>query len=75
VIEFRVLQHPRRNRTISSQSSLRPDGLKTAIVQTAKNSDDFFSNPSLSSWPETDFEHLRDERNHAIVAGDIKFSL
>ncbi len=67
VIELGVLQFPRRNRTISSQSSLRPYGQKTAIVQPAKNSDEFFSK-SISGFQVRDgFQHLRDEPGGGIV--------
>jgi hypothetical protein len=68
---FGVLQLPQRDRAISSQSSLRPYGQKTAIVQPSKNSDEFFSISISNCQVRYGFQHLCDERNHAIVAGDI----
>ena len=67
VIECGVLQFPRRNRTISSQSSLRHAGQKTAIVQPAKNSDEFFSKSISDHLVRYGLQHLRDERDHAVT--------
>jgi hypothetical protein len=69
---FGVLQFPRRNLTISSQSSLRSEGLKTAIVQTAKNSDEFFSKSISGFQVRYGFQHLCDERDHAVMAGSVR---
>jgi hypothetical protein len=69
---FGVLQFPRRNRTISSQSSLLHEGQKTAIVQPSKNSDEFFSKSISNPQVRYGLQHLCDERDHVIMAGFVR---